>query len=136
MPLAPLEVFVPGPLYNPMNGAKGGHWAKRHRWARTWRERTAERLRVAILIERREWARVDPRAPKLVTFHAQTFNAFDGDGLSSALKPCRDALKDARLIDDDRDSAGHQFVYTQEIKRKERGVKITITPRTEGRDGD
>jgi hypothetical protein len=51
------------------------------------------------------------------------------DGLRAGMKPMRDALKDAGLIDDDKPSAGHQFVYGQRIYRANRGVKITVEPR-------
>ncbi len=124
-----LEVFVPGPLFNPMNGSQGS-WHKHARWARQWRERTAERLRIALLVDL-PYA-IDPASPKLIQFHAVVFNAFDADNLSACLKPCRDALKDARIIDDDRDSAGHSFLYWQQVDRKgERGVRITVGPRGE-----
>jgi hypothetical protein len=125
-----LEIFVPGPLRNPLNGSQGAHWSKHSRWARQWRERTAERLRVFLLTEAREY-RPEPSILKAIEFHAVVFNPFDEDGLEAALKPCRDACKDARLIDDDRTSAGHAFTYRQTVDRKgARGVHITITPRT------
>jgi len=68
-----------------------------------------------------------PSDPKIVRLHAQTFNAFDGhDNLRNALKPVVDGLKDARIIDDDADRCGHTFSYTQEVRRSDRGVWITI----------
>jgi hypothetical protein len=129
-----IDVFVPGPLTNPMNGSQGGHWSKHSRWARQWRERTAERFRVFLLTDGRRLT-IDAAAPKRIAFYAIVFNRFDGDGLEAALKPCRDALKDAHIIDDDRDSAGHVFGYEQHVDRKgARGVRITISPRPAGEE--
>jgi hypothetical protein len=57
---------------------------------------------------------------------------FDTDGLAASLKNYRDALKDMRIIDDDRPSSGHVFVYTQEISRgkdAKRGVMVSVAPR-------
>jgi hypothetical protein len=125
-----LQVFVPGPLYNPMNG-QHGHWSKRARWARQWRERTAHHLLVEQLGRKPWFLRVDPCAPKRVTFLLHTWNRVDDDALGPMAKPCRDALVDAGLIHSDASDSGHEFVYAQGIARADRGIQITISPRPE-----
>jgi hypothetical protein len=122
--MAPLSIFVPGPLNNPMNGPRGGHWAKHARWARNWRERTAQRL----WLERRQLPppSSEPREPKRVTFTLQTWNRVDDDALGPMAKPCRDALIDAGLLHSDAPNSGHDFVYAQVVNRKERGIRITV----------
>jgi hypothetical protein len=67
-----------------------------------------------------------PATRKVITFAAQTWNTMDDDNLRAALKPVRDALKDMRVIDDDKPSAGHTFIYEQRIDRKHPGVTLTI----------
>lgn len=69
--------------------------------------------------------------PKRVTFTASVWNAFDDDGLAAALKPYRDACRSMRLINDDRPSAGHVFVYEQRVERgklAKRGVTVQVEP--------
>ena len=121
-----LAVFVPGKLRNPMNGTHG-HWSKHARWAKTWRERTCWAVfesayrgagvvgvnmgRMLLALE------MQPDRPKVVTFHAIVPSKFDDDNLPPCCKPIRDALKDMGVINDDRTSAGHTFVYEQEAKR-------------------
>ena len=116
-------VFVPGPLRNPLNGPHG-HWSKHARWARTWRERTHQQLWLAL----RGMDAADATCPKIVRFLAKTHNGVDDDNLRAMLKPCRDALKDARIIHDDAKDSGHVFVYEQMIDRGHRGVEITWEP--------
>jgi hypothetical protein len=118
----PFSIFVPGPLQNPMNGPHG-HWSKHARWARNWRERTAQRLFVAQHYDRL------PRpssASKHVTFTLQTWNRVDDDALGPMAKPCRDALIDAGIIHSDAPNSGHRFSYAQTIDRTHRGVRITV----------
>lgn len=124
------EIFVPGPLRNPMNGSHG-HWRKHARWARQWRERTHQRLFVQLAGRR---GLPPATEPKVVHLHAVTFNAWDDDNLRAGLKPMRDALKDAHVIHDDGPEKGpggevlpcrHHFIYTQEVDRLHRGVRIT-----------
>lgn len=118
-----VRVFVPVPLTNPMNGSHG-HWTKHRRWAKSWRER------VAFCVMATGWrGNGQSSTPKLVTFTAYVGNEWDDDNLRAALKPSRDALVDCGLIHDDRPSAGHTFVYAQEIRRGRtgvRGVEITV----------
>ena len=72
---------------------------------------------------------IDPKTPKLVTFTAHVGAEFDEDNLASSLKPVRDALQDMKIIDNDKPSAGHRFVYEQvyPTPRQSRGVRIDIT---------
>jgi hypothetical protein len=118
-------VFVPGPLFNPMNGSHG-HWSKRARWAKGWRERTG--MLLLSYLGQHYYFTAPPRAtePKVVTFHAQTGARWDDDNLRAGMKPIRDACKDAGLIHDDGPDSGHVFEYTQAINRQQRGVRITI----------
>lgn len=118
-----MTVFIPGPLKNPLNGSHG-HWSKHRRWAKDWRERTHQILWLAL---RNDLHRVkaDAACPKTITFRAYTYNAVDDDNLRAMLKPCRDALKDARIIDDDGPRSGHVFLYEQQIARASRGVEIS-----------
>lgn len=118
------EIFVPGPLRNPKQGSRG-HWAKHQRWVNSWRDRTAERLRVALLVEKPRPRLVDPRVPKRVHFLAVTANAWDDDNIVVGMSPMRDALKQAGIIHDDSKASGHTFTYDQKIDRANRGVLIT-----------
>jgi hypothetical protein len=124
-----IVVFVEGPLHNPMNGSRGT-WHKHARWARQWRERTG-----MVLLAERGRGRCGPRwpwpssLPKLVLFMAHTGATWDDDNLRAGMKPLRDALKDAGIIDDDKPRSGHIFSYSQRIDRAHRGVRITIAPR-------
>jgi hypothetical protein len=122
-----IHIFVPGPLYNPMNGSHGS-WHKRARWARNWRERTAQRLFVEAHRGGINTLRWPPHGPKRVTFTLQTWNAVDDDALGPMAKPCRDALIDAGIIHSDAPDSGHAFVYAQRIDRAHRGVQITVAP--------
>jgi len=118
-----VTLFIPCTLVNPLNGSHG-HWSKRARSARTQREKAQMYLLQALGTER-----PNPHTLKRITFTAYTYNAFDGDGLQASLKNIRDALKDMRIVDDDRASLGHQFVYEQQISRgknAKRGVQITV----------
>lgn len=119
-----LEVFVPGPLFNPVNGSHG-HWSKRARWARQWKERTL----MAWFLKYQRRGELAPTAPKRIQFLAQTGARWDDDNLRVGLKPVRDALRDLGLIHDDGPDSGHEFTYAQQVNRTERGVRITITPR-------
>jgi len=108
-----------------MNGSRG-HWAKHVRWARQWRARTA----MAWLAAYPQRPTMDAWAPKLIRFLANTGATWDDDNLRAGMKPMRDALVDIGAIQSDAPNAGHLFVYEQRIDRKNRGVRITITPRT------
>lgn len=124
-----MTVFVPGPLTNPLNGSHG-HWSKHRKWAEDWRERTHHHLWLALRTQlpRVNAVRMDAAyaaRPKVVRFLAKTGNSVDDDNLRAMLKPCRDALKDARIIHDDAKHSGHTFLYDQVIDRAERGVLIT-----------
>jgi hypothetical protein len=118
------SVFVAGPLRNPMNGSHG-HWSKHARWARQWRERTAQHLFVAQL-SKQLWPRATPTVPKRIAFELRTWNRVDDDALGPMAKPCRDALMDAGVIHSDAPDSGHSFSYSQIINRAERGVRISV----------
>lgn len=122
-----MTVFIPGKLANPQASEwKGSHWAKRARLAKSIREKTGAYI-LATMGRRLDAA---PWAPKRVEFNAYVANPFDSDNLATACKPYRDALRDMKLIDDDRDSCGHQFVYRQTVARgldARRGLEITVT---------
>ena len=122
-----MTVFVPGPLRNPLNGQRD-IWQKHRRWAKQWRERTAERLRLALLTPRR--LEVDPRTPKRITFTAHVASLWDDDNLPAGLKSIRDGLRDGGIIHDDGPASGHTFVYAQVRDRANRGVEIewTVAP--------
>lgn len=128
LPRAPndlLAVFVPGSVRNPLNGSHG-HWSKRARWAKTWRERTVNVVAIGL----GHWPSEEAsRMPKRVTFFARTHNRMDDDNLRAALKPVRDALRDMRVIHDDDPASGHEFVYEQVIDRARRGVEIRVRVR-------
>lgn len=121
-----LCVFVPGQVRNPLNGSHG-HWSKHRKWASDWRERTTHRLwAFSQWIDLKLWA---PKVPKVIAFAIYSRNPFDSDNRAAVCKPLRDALKDARLIDDDRDSSGHSFSYGQVIARHKgavHGIAIDI----------
>ena len=109
--------FVPGRLVNGKNASRGWQQKAWGRYKRVWRAQTLDALLMANA-DRGPIARGSGVAPKVVTFHAIVPSRFDSDGLALACAPIRDALITAGVIDDDRDSAGHSFTYTQEARRK------------------
>lgn len=120
-------IFVTGRLVNPLNQRGWSDW-KRSRWTREWKDKVAQAL---IEIGYRE-GMLDPATPKRVTFVPHVYQRFDlgTEGLRAALKGVPDALKDARVLNDDRDSAGHEFVYAEQvIDRAWPGVEIRVEPR-------
>ena len=67
--------------------------------------------------------------PKRITFRACVAREHDDDNIRAAIKPSRDALVECGVIHDDKPSAGHTFIYEQEVNGKAdglRGVWITI----------
>jgi hypothetical protein len=122
----PLTLFIPGALVNPQASGARGHWSKHARAAKRQRERAG-----MYLLEARQrcgWT-ADPSVPKLVTFRLFAHNAYDDDNIRTATKNYRDALRDLAVVDDDRPSAGHTWIYRQEISRgphARRGVEITV----------
>lgn len=126
-----LTVWVPGRPSNPLNGSHM-HWSKRSRWAKGWREKTAAQIlnHVFRSIKEPQWKGVRTETPKRVTFTVHGPSRFDDDNLRAVVKPCRDALKDMRVIDDDRDSSGHDFRYAQAKPTRKPGavygIAITI----------
>lgn len=124
-----LTVFVSGKPRNPMNGSHE-HWAKRARWAKGWRERTGMALmphRSTTRLHAWPWK---PETAKRVTFVVYAAARFDDDNLRAVVKPCRDALTSCALLDDDRPSAGHTFLYAQAKPTRTagavHGIAITI----------
>jgi hypothetical protein len=122
------EAWIPGALVNPLNESAWGLWKHRRR-VKTLREKAQACLLEAI--HRTGW-NLHASSSKRITFTRVGFNAMDSDGYQAAVKPYRDALMDMAVIDDDRDSAGHIFVYEQTIRRTRgtvAGVSIRVEPR-------
>jgi hypothetical protein len=121
-----VTLFIPGKLENPLNGPHG-HWSKRARWAKIRKEKAELCILFALKSRKVPWP---PELPKQVTFTATVWNVFDDDGLTAAIKPYRDACKSMGLINDDRPSAGHKFVYEQRTERKlgTLGVTLRVEP--------
>ena len=118
-----LKLWLPGRLRNPLNERKLGNGFAWDRYKRKWQQALDAALKVAGYQE----GVVDPKSPKTVTMSAWVFNRFDShDGLRAALKPVPDGLKKAGLIDDDRDSSGHEFNYWQGIDRRNPGVVVVV----------
>ena len=123
-----LSVWIAGKPWNPQGSDLHTARYKKAKVIKEWRERTAHRLFAYVQwnTRKREWA---PKVPKVVTFAIYSRNPFDSDNRAAVCKPLRDALKDARLIDDDRDSSGHSFSYGQVIARQRgamHGIAIDI----------
>ena len=117
-----MTVFVPTRLVNALNRRE--HWA-----TRAARARTQRRAVWAAIWKTTGRDEVVSRAPKRITMHAHVWRLMDSDGLSAALKACRDGLMDARVIDDDGPASGHVFdPPTQEVNRRQLGVRITVEP--------
>lgn len=111
-----------------MNDHKA-HWSKHRIWSREQKSR----VEMAILAAVGRHHGMIASAPKRVTFRMFAAGEWDDDNLRAALKPARDALKSMGIINDDRPSAGHEFVYTQSPDRRRgayRGVEITVEART------
>ena len=120
-----LIAWVPGRLTNPLNSSHG-HWTKRAKEQKRWRERTFLCCTDAM---RRAKYQVPGEAPKVVVLTAYVWNLYDEDGLAAALKAVVDGLRDARLIHDDGPKGGHRFARRQVINRTHRGVEVLIEPR-------
>lgn len=122
-----LSVFVPGVLRNLDNGrqgnARGAYFAK-SRYRRAWRDKV--RLYVGSVATAAKW-RAAPATPKRITLLARTWNEMDAAGLAAALKPVEDGLVDAKILHDDRPSAGHVIVREQVRDRRRRGVDIMVS---------
>ena len=124
-----IEVFVPGKLQQVANGSLSrAHWSRKSAWAKGWTNKT----RLVLLRNAQSfgdnlaWKKYCP-APKQITFLAQVGALWDDDNLPGAIKPIRDALI-GYVIHSDAPDSGHRFEYAQVVNRKERGVRITITP--------
>ena len=124
-----LSVFVFGRPTHPLNGTLAhAHWSKRAKWAKGWRERAAAALLHWVTAQctpalgpHHPWLG-RPDTSKTVTFTVCGPSRFDDDNLRAVCKPVRDALKDMRVIDDDRPSAGHTFEYRQEKPTRRAGA--------------
>lgn len=126
-PLPCLLVEIPGQIKSMAN--RSGSWHVKAEYARTWRFST--KVLVMEARGRNGWATIGPDIPKEITFKAYTRNPMDDDNLRSGLKAVRDGLQDAQIIQNDRPSAGHVFIYQQEIDRKHPlRVVIRIAVRT------
>lgn len=73
-----------------------------------------------------------PAQPKRVTFTVYWRSSFDGDdNLRLVCSAAKDALKDCGLVDDDRDSSGHVFLYAQAKPTRKAGAVHGIAVRVE-----
>lgn len=121
-PGEPIELFIAGELANTMNKRWG--WRRDMKYKQRWREAVYGYLAAVGY----RMGMVDPKSPKRITMVAHVFNRFDSktDGLRASLKSIPDAMKKAEVIEDDRDSSAHEFVYGQVVDRKRRGVEVTV----------
>jgi hypothetical protein len=117
-----VDVFVPGRLTNPLNGPHR-HWSQRARWAKEWRTRVV--IHVGAALGQRGRRLPAPERPKRITFGANTGRTWDDDNLRAGLKPVRDGLIAAHVIDDD-GNPQHEFIYRQEVDRGRPGVRIVV----------
>lgn len=117
-----VDVFVPGRLTNPLNGPHR-HWSQRARWAKEWRTRVV--IHVGAALGQQGGRLPAAAAPKRITFMARTGRTWDDDNLRAGLKPVRDGLIAAGVIDDDGGDR-HEFVYRQHVDRRHPGVQIVI----------
>ena len=127
-----LTVFVAGTPANLKN--KVGHWSTRARWAKQWREATATRLYLLLVPAdyigeqpSMPWAATDP---KRITFTIYGRSRFDDDNAALVVSPCRDALQDMRVIDNDGNVA-HRFFYAQAPPTRKVGAVLGIALRIE-----
>ncbi len=129
-PRAPLTFFVPCELKNYAN--HGGHWTGKAGYQKRlvglafgYGYNALVNWAPAMTMNVRELAAM----PKSVSLEAHVWNIFDEhDGLRNACKPLVDGLVRARVIHSDAHDCGHQFLYTQIIDRKQRGVLIQVLP--------
>ena len=120
-----LTVWVPGTPANLKN--KVGHWSKRARWAKEWRERTATCLWRLSGTRDYPWP-WKARDPKRVTFTVHGRSRFDSDNVALVCSPCRDALQDMKIIDNDGNVA-HRFLYEQAPPSRKAGSAYGIAIR-------
>lgn len=137
-----LTVFVAGRPYNALNN-NSRSWGKHERLRREWRERTANRIFEKCAPDERmrphsllwTWK---PETPKVITFTVYGPSRFDDDGLAAVCKSVRDALgprgprkPGVGIIQDDRPSAGHVFVYEQAKPTRKAGSVYGVAIRVE-----
>ena len=116
-----VDLFVPGPIQNPLNGLLSrAHWTRKSKWANGWKASTK-----AVWWRDIGGRLPDRHRPKRVMFVAHVGAKWDTDNLPAAIKPIRDALIGLAIHSDGPDS-GHEFVYRQLVDRKHRGVEITV----------
>lgn len=128
-----VQFFVPCPIENHANRRE--HWRQERGYQKRLRDATYMLAFKAHILSHGRTQEIWGEAPKTVSLEAHVWNIFDEhDGLRNACKPLVDGLVRAGLIHDDAPSSGHQFLYTQVIDRKERGVLITIEPLADGRE--
>ena len=131
--VTPLTFFIPCELKNYAN--HGGHWTGKAGYQKRLREK-------AHISAREQWFQIQlngarparevfgsPESPKSISLEAHVWNYFDAhDGLRNACKPLVDGLVRARVIHSDAHDSGHQFLYTQILDRRQRGVLVTVEP--------
>jgi hypothetical protein len=114
---ADMTAIIPGQLRNYANGRV--HWRVEADYRKQWR--------TVVALTTRAWAAAArPEALKHVHLEAWTYHRFDDDGLRNACKPIVDGLVDAGVLHSDGPDSGHVLSYSQAIKRKDRGIRITI----------
>ena len=126
-----LTVWVPGTPKH-FKGKGDRYTVARH--TKDWRARTVTaiyRVRFRSVDGADAGFPSSPERPKRITFTVFCRNAFDSDeNLRLVCSPLKDALIDMRLIQDDRDSAGHTFIYLQ-VPSRVKGAALGIAVRVE-----
>ena len=127
---AGVKVWIPGKLENPLNGSHG-HWTQARSLGEVAARKSAD---VSTHYEDAALGLADPpRRPRSTSPSRPTsgpvLTTTTSEQRSSTY---RDALKDMKIIDDDRESSGHEFHYRQVVSRgknAKRGVEVEVTPR-------
>lgn len=120
------EIFIPGRLVNPLN--QRWHWSERHRWAKSWRQKTQLML-LRELGPSGLKLLGSPETPKHVRLIAHVRRRFDHDGLVASLKGVVDGLQDAGIIHNDGPKGQHRFEYDQVIDHAQCGVEVFVDQR-------
>ena len=117
------RIFVPGRLVNPLGSVSSNRMTE-HRRREQWKNGVAGAL-LAIGYRRGDF---DPATRKKIAMTLHVAKRFDGLNLMGAvLKPIPDALTQFGVINDDRDSAQHEWVEPiQIIDRACPGVSVEV----------
>lgn len=129
-----LIAWIPGPIFNPLNGSQGQtKYGRifRAKERKSWRERTELCVKDAMNRAKWKWGPLgnglEPDGRVVLTAFVR--NLFDDEGLAAALKPVVDGLVDAKIIAGD--SPRHRTIFErrQTIERKHRGVEVVVQRR-------